>query len=408
MSRRQLSLAEARRIALVAQGFDKPRPNTVPNKGHMRRVINKIGLLQLDFVNVLVPAHFFVIFSRLGPYDRARLHQLVYQGRDFIEHWAHEASIVPVENWAHLQYRRDEFKPWRNSPIMKLRSRKKYLHTILEMLHSQGALTAHQLPQVKGPKRKPGDWHRSVPRWALEYHFGHGAVAVANRLPNFQRVYDLAERVIDEPHFSTIVSRTAATRALLEVAARAQGVATLRDLADYFRMRPKDAAPRVNELLEAGVLRSVQVEGWNEIAYLHRCVRIPRKTFACSLLSPFDPLVWYRPRAERLFDFHYRIEIYVPQSKRKWGYYVLPFLFGDRIVARVDLKADRKAGTLLVLAAHIEDGVKATSIVDALVAELRSVADWLQLKRIKISRKGEFARELASRCRQAECQSGDF
>ena len=398
MAPRHLSLAEARRVALAAQGFDKPRPACVPNQGHIRKVINNLGLLQLDFVNVLVPAHYLVVFSRLGPYQRQRLNKLVYQGRDFIEHWAHEASIVPVEHWPNLKYRRDEYKPWPNSPIMKIKGRKKYLETALEQVRSRGPLTSSELPDMPGPKRKPGDWHRSVPRWALEYHFGRGDVSVVDRLPNFQRVYDLPEHVVDEPVFSTQIARDVGRRRLLEVAARAHGIATLHDLADYFRMTAKDAAPRVQELVDGEVLQQVGVEGWKEPAYLHREARVPRKISCCSLLSPFDPVVWYRPRAERLFDFHYRIEIYVPQKKSKWGYYVLPFLLDDRIVARVDLKADRQAGVLLVLAAHAEEGTQVQYVAESLARELRNLADWLDLGRIKVSRRGVFARELARAC----------
>jgi uncharacterized protein len=399
MSRNQLSISEARRTALAAQGFDRPRPTGVVHPRHMRQVIRRLGLLQLDFVNVLVPAHFLVVFSRLGPYDRDRLNRLVYQGGDFIEHWAHEASIVPVERWPHLKYRRDDFVPWPNSPIMKLRGRKKYLADILQRVKVHGALTSNALPPVAGPKRKAGDWHRSVPRWALEYHFGNGDVSVANRLPNFQRVYDLPQRIVDQPFFSSRVTREEGQRALLEQAAEAQGVASLHDLADYFRMSARDAAPRVNELVEAGRLQTVTVEGWKNPAYLHRNNRIPKSITARSLLSPFDPLIWYRPRAERLFDFHYRIEIYVPESRRKWGYYVLPFLMDDRIVARVDLKSDRQAGILLVKAAHPEKNIPLRKTADALAAELRTLADWLGLERVKVARKGRLARELASSCK---------
>jgi len=398
MASSQLSLAEARRVALAAQGFDRPRPACVPNQGHIRKVINKLGLLQLDFVNVLVPAHYLVVYSRLGSYERSRLNKLVYQGRDFIEHWAHEASIVPVEHWPLLKYRRDEYKPWPNSPITKLRGKKKYLETVLERVRSQGALTSSELPAMPGPKRKPGDWHRSMPRWALECHFGRGDVSVVDRLPNFQRVYDLPEHVIDEPVFSAQVPRDEARRRLLEVAAKAHGIGTLHDFADYFRMSARDAAPRVQELVDDKVLRPVSVEGWTEPAYIHQAARVPRKISSCSLLSPFDPLVWYRPRAERLFDFHYRIEIYVPQKKRKWGYYVLPFLLDDRIVARVDLKADRQEGVLLVLAAHAEEGTQSQSVAESLCVELRNLAYWLDLGRIKVSRRGVFARELARVC----------
>ena len=399
MSRNQLSIAEARRAALAAQGFDRPRPLGVPHQGHIRQVIRRLGLLQLDFVNVLVPAHYLVVYSRLGPYDRDRMHSLVYQGRDFIEHWAHEASIVPAEYWPHLKYRRDDFRPWPNSPIMKLRGKKKYLAEVLEMVKERGALTSNELPQVPGPKRKPGDWHRSVPRWALEYHFGKGDVSVASRLSNFQRVYDLPERVIDEPVFSSKATREEGQRVLLAKAAAAHGVASLHDLADYFRMSARDAAPRINELVEEGVLQIVTVDGWKDPAYLHRSSRVPRKVTGRSLLSPFDPVVWFRPRAERLFDFHYRIEIYVPENKRKWGYYVLPFLMDERIVARVDLKSDRQAGTLLVKAAHPESEINLPQVAAALAVELRTLADWLGLERIKVSRKGQLARELSRCCK---------
>lgn len=396
MSRNHLSISEARRTALAAQGFDRTRPTGVPHQGHIRQLINRLGLLQLDFVNVLVPAHYLVVYSRLGPYDRSRLNRLVYEGGDFIEHWAHEASIVPVEHWPHLRYRRDDFKPWANSPIMKLRGKKKYLTEVLKRVKEQGALTSNDLPKMPGPKRKPGDWHRSMPRWALEYHFGHGDVSVVDRLPNFQRVYDLPHRIIDEPLLSTQVSRHEGQRALLAQAARAHGIASLLDLADYYRMSRKEAAPRIDELVEEGVLQVATVEGWEETAYLHRDSRIPKSITARSLLSPFDPVVWFRPRAERLFDFHYRIEIYVPEKKRKWGYYVLPFLMDERIVARVDLKADRQTGTLLVKAAHPEHDIDTEKVTLALAMELGELAGWLGLDKIKVSRKGGFARGLGS------------
>jgi len=399
MARKRLSLNEARRVALAAQGFDRRRPKSVPSRGHIRRVIGRLGLLQLDFVNVLVPAHYLVAYSRLGPYDRGLLNDVVYKGRDFIEHWAHEASIVPVECWPMLKYRRDEFKPWPNSPIMKIRGRTKYLQNAIKTVQERGPVTSNDLAPVARPGSRPGDWKKSVPRWALEVHFGHGRVSVADRQSNFQRVYDVPERIVDEPHFSRQLTRDEAQRALLDIAAKSHGVGTLRDLADYFRMSPKDAAPRIAELVEIGAVSEVAVDSWEEPAFLHQSARLPKKIECGSLLSPFDPVVWFRPRAERLFDFHYRIEIYVPASKRKWGYYVLPFLLNDRIVARVDLKADRKASQLLVLAAHEEDGIDSASVTDALALELRTLADWLGLERIKVSRKGAFARQLAASCR---------
>jgi uncharacterized protein YcaQ len=402
MPGKEISLSQARRIALAAQGFDRQRPECEVNAGHIRRVIQRLGLLQLDYVNVLIPAHYLVVFSRLGAYDLSRFHKLVYQGRGFTEQWAHEASIVPVELWPVLEHRREDYRPYPNSPIMKLKAKSKYLSEVHEIINKTAPLTSQDLPLIDGPKRRPGDWHRSLPRWALEYHFGKGNVAVADRLRNFQRVYDLPERLIDDEHRERTMTRGEAQRALLERAAKALGIATLDDLADYYRMTPKIAAPRVQELVEDRILRKVEVEGWSTPAFLSRNTRLPRTIKGASLLSPFDPVVWYRPRAERLFDFHYRIEIYVPAGKRKWGYYVLPFLLDDRIVARVDLKADRKNKTLLVLASHPEEGIDEKRTIDEMSNELQHLARWLNLERIKVSRRGRFARALADEIKRRQ------
>jgi len=404
MPRDRFSRAEARRIALAAQGFDRPRPESAVDIRHIRRTIRRLGLLQLDFVNVLIPAHFLILYSRLGAYSRQRLHDLVYRRREFIEQWAHEASIVPVDAWPLLQHRRDEFQPYPNSPIMRLRGRREYLKQVLEIVVAQGPVTSSDLPPMPGPKRKAGDWHRSVPRWALEYHFGFGSVAVANRLPNFQREYDLPERLIDGAHFQQRVTRSDAQRELIRRAAESYGVSTARDLRDYYRMSLQDASLRVRELVEEGALREVQVEGWQEPGYLSRNAVVPRKIEASALLSPFDPVVWFRPRAERLFDFHYRIEIYVPLTKRKWGYYVLPFLMDDRIVARVDLKADRKQKRLLVLAAHEEGDIDQQRIAAKLAEELGTLAAWLELESVRVSRRGSFAGMLAAAAKDNSSQ----
>lgn len=278
---------------------------------------------------------------------------------------------------------------------MKLKRKSAYLKETYELIKEIAPLTSAHLPQAKGPKRKPGDWHRSLPRWALEYHFGRGDVAVADRLANFQRVYDLPERLIDSEHLNRSLTREASQRQLLGIAASALGVATEDDLADYYRMSPKVARERIREMLDEGGLDEVEVQGWAKPAYVSPNVKTPRSIRAASLLSPFDPVVWYRPRAERLFDFHYRIEIYVPAKKRRWGYYVLPFLLDDRIVARVDLKADRVHRTLLVLATHPEDGIDMPRTISELGRELRHLADWLDLEKIKVSRRGRFARALA-------------
>jgi uncharacterized protein YcaQ len=393
--RTRLSAAEARRVALAAQGFDRERPKRAPDKRHFRRVIDVLGLLQLDFVNVLVPAHFLVLWSRLGPYERSRFERFVYDGGEYTEQWAHEASIVPASSWPLLEYRRHSYQMHKNNPIRKLRNRKAYLDTVLQQVQRDGALTASDLPPAPGPKRNPGDWQRSMPRWALEYHFARGSLAVRDRLPNFQRVYDLPERILPQQHLQRSMSAKEAQRELLKRASGAMGIATLNDLADYYRMSPRQTLPLLQDLVDDRVLSTVEVEGWPETAYLNSAARLPRAINGASLLSPFDPAVWFRPRAERLFDFHYRIEIYVPAANRRWGYYVLPFRLGDRIVARVDLKADRQSKRLLVLNAHEEDDIDRSDCCQHLATELHAIRDWLGMEEIRVSRKNGLAQSLA-------------
>ncbi len=397
MSRTDLSLSEARRIALAAQGFDRPRPNGRVTADHLRRTIRRLGLLQIDYVNVLIPAHYQVPFSRLGPYERAHLDDVVYRRRDFTEQWAHEASILPVESWPLLRHRMEthRVRPWGFEKLMaKLPD---YVDWVVDQVRTRGPLAANDLPAPDGQSRRiPGAWVGTVPRAVLEAHFGRGVLAVAGRRPNFTRVFDLAERVIPAEHHRRKVERQDAQRELLRQAARAHGLGTAGDLADYYRMPIREARPRLAELVTAGELYQVRVEGWREAAYLHASARVPARIDAAALLSPFDPVVWYRDRASRLFGFDYRIEIFVPQEKRKWGYYVLPFLLGDRLVARVDLKADRRERRLLVLAAHIEDHANPGQVADALARELHTMAGWLGLHSVKVARRGGFARALAA------------
>jgi len=396
VSRRvRISAAEARRIALAAQGFDRPRPKAANDVRHYRRALASITVLQLDFVNVLVPAHFLMIWSRLGAYDKARFERFLYGSGDYVEQWAHEASVVASADWPLLAYRRRKFQQWKNSPLNKLPDREKYLRDILKQVREQGETTSNDLPALARLKRKPGDWHRSMSRWAIEHHFGTGKLAVRRRLKNFQRVYDLPERIIDDRHRSLSVNKADAERELLRKASLALGVGTGRDITDYYRMNSRDTAPRIEELVEEGTLTRVAVEGWSEIAYLASGATSPRQIPGASLLSPFDPVVWYRPRAARLFDFEYRIEIYVPEAKRRWGYYVLPFRQGDAITARVDLKADRQAGELRVQNAHLEPSAELGSTAAALAVELRSLADWLNLERIKMNKTSVFEKTLA-------------
>ena len=377
--RTTISAGEARRIALAAQGFGRPRPSAPNDVRHFRRALHTLGVLQLDFVNVLLPAHFLILWSRLGAYDRQKCERFLYDSREFTEQWAHEASIVRASDWPLLEYRRRAWQPWKRNPLKSLPDPEGYLREILEQVRAGGAVTANDIPEAPGPRRKPGEWHRPVQRWALEHHFGRGLLGVRRRLSNFQRVYDLPERLIDEEHRNNPVGEYVARRALLRQSAASLGIATLRDLADYYRMSPRKAAPCLAELVEEGVLAPVGVEGWRDQAYLFEGASFPRSIPGASLLSPFDPLVWYRPRALRIFDFNYRIEIYVPAAERRWGYYVLPFRVGDRIVARVDLKADRAAGSLLVQSLHFEPGIDEKGSRAALEAELDCLASWLGL-----------------------------
>jgi uncharacterized protein YcaQ len=273
---------------------------------------------------------------------------------------------------------------------------------VVEEIRARGPLAAEDLPKPEdGDGRMPDGWSwgRDPRRQVLESHFGCGRLAVADRLPNMARRYDLSERVIPAEHHHCRLERDAERRALLLQAAGALGVGTAADLADYFRMPVREARPRLAELVEAGGLRQVRVEGWREPAYLDPEARLPKRIDAAALLSPFDPVVWFRPRTARLFGFDYSLEIFLPQPKRKWGYYVLPFLLGDRLVARVDLKADRRGRRLLVQAAHIEAKADPGKAAVALASELHTMANWLGLESVSVGRRGGYARQLRAAVR---------
>ncbi len=398
MSGDPLSLSEARRIALTAQGFDRPRPAGRVDVRHIRRTIERLGLLQLDYVNVLSPSHYLVLYSRLGPYEPSRLDDLVYRRRALTEAWAHEASIVPMAVWPLLRACLGEDDRRVRALARFMKEHATYAQRVLDELREHGPLGADELPKPRGGRRKD-TWGWTVPKAALEGHLVRGTAAVAGRRPNFARTYDLAERVIPREHFRRKPGRVDAQRELLARAARAHGLGTVNDLADYYRLPVRESRRRILELVDAGVLREVRVEGWREPAYLHGEARMARRVDAAALLSPFDPVVWFRPRAARLFAFEYRLEIFVPRKKRKWGYYVLPFLLGERLVARVDLKADRAAQRLLVLAAYLEPGAPTGAVVDALAAELRAMAGWLGLETVSVGRRGGLARVLAGAVR---------
>jgi len=371
-----LSAGEARRLALAAQGFHRPRPRRVTLRD-LRNTIRRLGLLQIDCVNVVCAAHYMVPFSRLGPYDRSAFDKLIYGSGEFAEHWAHEISIIPAETWPLLRYRRetDRVRPWGFEKVLEERA--DYAAWVLAEIGRRGPLAADDLPPPEGVTgRIPGAWIGTVTRGVLEAHFLRGTLAAVGRRSDFSRVYDLAERLIPAEHRTRQVDYDEGRRALLLQAARGHAVGTARDLADYFRMPVGEARPRLRELVESGHLHEARVEGWREIAYLDPNAKAPRTIETAALLSPFDPLIWCRPRVKRLFGFEYRVEIFVPPEKRKYGFYVMPFLLGEKLVGRVDLRMNRASGRLRVLGTWFEER-KTAAVEAALATELRVLRDWL-------------------------------
>jgi hypothetical protein len=392
-----LTAAGARRIALAAQGFGGSRPATPPGTRQIRELVIRLGVLQLDSVNVFSRAHYMPVFSRLGPYDRTLLdrmagHDAPRPTRRLVEYWAHEASLIPVESHPLFRWRMAgvDAEAW-GSIRRVIRERPELVADTLELVTAHGPIRA-SATGIPRPQRQPGDmWNWHDGKVALEYLFYTGQVASAGRV-TFERLYDLPARVLPpEVHAATTPDPAEAQRALVRIAAAALGVATEPDLGDYFRLPRSDSKARVAELAAAGELIEVDVAGWGAPAYLWPAARRPRRIQARALLSPFDPVVWFRPRAERLFGFRYRIEIYVPAAKRVYGYYVLPFLLGDALVARVDLKSDRQNGSLLVQGAFAEEGVDVGHVAAELAAELRVTAGWLGLDDVVVRRRGDLA-----------------
>ena len=401
-----LSQAQARRIALAAQGFGARRNAGDKPAGwaRMRKTVERMGLLQLDSVNVLVRSHYLPIFSRLGAYDTAALDREAFQPRRraLFEYWAHEASLLPLELQPLLRWRMA--RAARGEGLYKsyvdfAREQPAYIRQVLNELRAQGPLCVRELSDPG--KRSKEMWARHKGKMALEYLFWTGQVTAAGRR-NFERVYDLTERALP----AAVLERPTppedeAVRALVALAGRALGVATETDLRDYFRLPVTATRQALAALVEAGELLPVTVEGWRQPAYLDPAARLPRRVRGAALLSPFDPLVWERARTERLFDFRYRIEIYTPAAQRRHGYYVLPFLLDEALVARVDLKADRAAGLLRVQAAHKEDGLAPEAIAAPLAEELGRLAGWLGLEGVKAGRRGDLAPALGRQLRRA-------
>jgi uncharacterized protein YcaQ len=392
-----VSARAARLIALGAQGFAVSRPSGRVDARHLRRALDHVGLLQIDSINVLVRSHELPLFARLGPYPRARLTELIRR-RELFEYWGHMASFVPIALQPFLRWRmaRAAGEAWRHVAAMEA-ERPGYVEAVLAEVAARGPITAAQLTDG-GTKSGPW-WGWSEGKATLEWLFWSGRVASAGRGPNFERYYDLPERVLprevlDAP---TPTIEEAHRRLLLE-SARWHGIGTARDLADYFRIRVPEARPRLAELIEQGALVPVKVEGWTAPAYLHPDARWPRRIDAHALLSPFDSLIWERDRTERLFSMRVRLEVYTPALKRVLGYYVLPFLLGDALVARVDLKADRARSRLLAQGAHLEPQHtdRAVEIAGALAEELRAMARWLELDGVEVGDRGDLAPYLRS------------
>lgn len=399
-----LSLAQARRMALAAQGFADPPPGGAPNRRHLRRVLDRVGLVQIDSVNVLQRAHYLPLYSRLGPYPTDLLDRAAYRRpRELFEYWGHEASLIPVElqpalRWRMAAARSDAWGGMRRIAV----EQPQLVAWVLDEVRSRGPLTAAEIEHDAPRTKDNWGWNWSTVKQALEFLFWAGEVTAARRSSSFARVYDLPERVLPAQVLAAPTpSEPEAYRRLVGVAARSLGVAAEPELRDYFRLPAAAARAAIADLVEAGELLPVTVQGWRLPAWRHADARLPRWIRANTLVSPFDPIVWERARAERLFGFTYRIEIYVPAPQRVYGYYVLPFLEGDRFSARVDLKADRRTGRLLVPAAWLEPGADVARTAPALAAELWRLAGWLGLGDVAPPVAGDLAAPLAAALTQS-------
>ncbi|MEA2178906.1 MAG: uncharacterized protein QOG77_2203 [Solirubrobacteraceae bacterium] len=393
--RERVSAAQARRIALAAQGFADGLRDRPSDGWALRKVLSRVGLVQIDSVNVLTRAHYLPLFARMGPYDPELLDKSFMQApRRLFEYWGHEASLLPVATQPLMRWRMAcaSEEAWGGMRRVA-QEHPDLVERVLETVGELGPISASELAAHHGdaPRRSGPWWDWSHTKRALEWLFWSGQVTSARRR-GFERLYDLPERVLPRSVVDAPTPDVAdAQRGLVRIASRALGVATERDLRDYFRLPVADARARVAELVESGALLPVTVEGWGTAqAYLDAEARVPRSVDARALVGPFDSLVWERPRAERVFGFRYRIEIYVPAPKRVHGYYVLPFLLGDTLVARVDLKADRKAGVLLVQAAHAEPDAPRETAAE-LADELALMAGWLGLGGVRVSDRGDLA-----------------
>jgi hypothetical protein len=393
MANDKLTAGEARRIALAAQGFATPRPVGPVAKRQLVKLIDRLGVVQIDSVNVVSRTHYLPAFSRLGAYPRELLEEVAWaKKRPLFEYWAHEASLLPLASQPLFRWRmqdaHDGVGTWQGIARF-LRERREFVDKVLSEIATRGPMSASELEM--GQKGVGGWWGWSDAKRAVECLFWTGELTTATRRGTFERVYGLPEKVLPRAVIETPTpSREDAHRELYRQAIRAMGIATSKDLRDYFRMPVEGAKARMAELVEAGEMIPVTVKGWREQAYLDPAAKRPRRVDASALLSPFDNLIWFRERTERMFGVRYRIEIYTPAEKRTHGYYVLPFLEGDALTARVDLKSDRKAGVLIVQASHAEPWATDATPV-RLAAELKLMAGWLGLESVRVERKGDLA-----------------
>jgi len=397
--RETLSLRDARRIAIAAQGFRNSRSEAIAGKARLRALAETLGVLQIDSVNVIARAHTLPGFSRLGAYETAHLDALAYGGRrrSLFEYWGHEASYLPVELYPLMRWRMERASRGVGiySGLAKFgRERRPLIDEVLAEVRARGPISAAELSiEHKG---EGGWWGWSDGKRAIEWLFWAGEVTTATRRGAFERVYDITERVLPKPALDAPVPDVKeAQRELLRRSARALGIGSARCLRDYYRLEASEAPALIAGLVEEGTLVPVAVEGWKQAVYLHRDAHVPARVTARALLAPFDPLVWQRERVEALFGSRIRLEIYTPAEKRVHGYYVLPFLLGDRLAARVDLKADRGSSRLVVRAAHLEPGSRADRTASALADELRLMARWLRLGSVVVEPVGDLAKALA-------------
>jgi uncharacterized protein YcaQ len=400
---RRMGSDAARRTALAAQGFGDPRPAGPLTWRQLLRALNRIRLLQLDSVTVLARAHYLPVFSRLGPYPRGLLDDAawaypVVHPRPLVEYWAHEASLVPVQDWPLLRSGAKKPGWWQRYGELAARS-PELVSAVLGAVKEHGPVGAGAVERELGglARTVPGSWwNRTDTKRICEWLFGLGELTTGTRR-GFERLYDLPERVLPADVLARRVDADEGARELIARAAAALGVATEPDLRDYYRLRPERSRQAVSELVGAGVLEPVMVEGWRAPAYRHRDARTPRRIIGAALLCPFDPLIWDRARTQRLFGFRYRIEIYVPENRRSHGYYVFPFLLDGQLAARVDLKADRAAGVLRVPGAYAEPGIAEDArVVAELARALREMADWLELDGIAPGERGDLVAALGA------------